>query len=704
MSDERNKMLNRYSIVVLFFALCALGIVIRICYTMFAKKDFWLEVAECQRSGSLDIEPLRGNIISSDGKLLSSSLPEYTLYIDFKAGGFNDTLFINHMDEITSDLHDVFPDKSKKHFRDLLNKGLKNRNARRNAKLYPDRVSFVDLKKLKTKRYFSMDPNISGFHYDAINNRKRPFGSLAERTIGDVSKNVKIGAKYGVELAYDSVLRGRKGVKHREKVKNGFIDIVDKPAVNGADVVTTLDVEMQDIVESVLRKKLKEIGAESGVAMLMEVSTGDIKAIANLGRVSDSVYVELRSYALSDLMEPGSTFKTASIMVGLDDGVISMDDVVDTGNGIKNMYGRDMRDHNWRHGGYGPLDLQHIIMYSSNIGVSELIDSHYHDNPQKFVDGLKRIGILYDWDFPLKEYLPPRVKDPNSDSWDKTALAWLSIGYNSQLPVLNTLAFYNAIANNGKLVRPRIVKSIEVNGETVREFPVEVVKEQICSPATMEKIHFLLEKVVSEGLGKKAGNEKFHVSGKTGTAMVAENGRYGNKSFISFAGYFPSEKPMYTCVVAITKRGYASGGLMSGDVFGRVAEQIYAKYVRSDIGSLVDSTAVFTPQVLKGNLSLAAQVLETLGHSGQMVGWKAGDGHTQWGSALLDGEQLDFSPMSLNEGYVPNVVGMGAMDAVYLLEGAGLNVTLSGTGKVVSQSQAAGSVARPGTTVHLHLK
>ncbi|HIT84112.1 MAG TPA: transpeptidase family protein [Candidatus Avibacteroides faecavium] len=704
MAKDGNNFISRYSLIVVVIALCGIGIISRAIYTMYVKDDYWLEVAEHFRSDSLTVEPFRGNILSDDGELLASSLPEYTLYIDFKAGGFQDTTFQKYVDTMATDLHRIFPDKSKRHFKELLKNGYRNRNKRRNLRLYPERVSYAKYQELMSCPYFSLGPNRSGFYGAKIDNRQRPFGSIALRTIGDVSKDSKVGAKYGVELAFDSVLRGKSGWMHREKVRNTFVEFIDVPPVNGLDVVTTINVEMQDIVETTLRKKLVEIGAESGVAILMEAATGDIKAAANLGRWRDSVYYELGSYGYSDLMEPGSTFKTASIMVALDDGVIKTSDVVDTGEGLMMMYKRWMRDHNWRRGGYGPIDLWHIMMYSSNIGVSRLIDMHYHDNPQKFIDGLRRVGILQDWDFVLKEYNAPYVKLPGTAAWDETTLPWLSIGYNSQLPVLNTVAFYNAIASGGKLLRPRLVKALEDNGEVVKEFPVEVVREQICSPATLDTMRMILEKVVSEGLGKKAGNPMFHVSGKTGTAMVAENGRYGNKHFVSFAGYFPSEQPLYTCVVAITKRGPASGGQMSGDVFGRIAEQVYAKHRRADIESVVDSDAVHVPCVMDGNLTMVAQVLGNLGLGGMMDVQPSDANQTVWGTADVSGSRLDCEIVNLKHGYVPDVTGMGAMDAVYLMEKAGMKVELTGVGKVRSQSVRPGSVVKRGATVHLSLK
>lgn len=704
MAKDGNNYTARYSLIVVLIALCGIGILTRAIYTMYIKDWYWLDVAETFRSDSLVVEPFRGNILSADGELLASSLPEYRLYIDFKAGGFQDTTFNKYIDTMATDLHRIFPERSKKHFHDLLVNGYEARKKRRNLLLYPDLVSYAKYRELKSCPYFNLGQNTSGFHGDKVEDRKRPFGGLALRTIGDVSKDEAVGAKYGVELAFDSVLRGKSGRMHREKVRNAYVDVIEVPPVNGLDVVTTIDVEMQDIVETTLRNKLVEIGAESGVAILMEVATGDIKAAANLGRWRDSVYYELGSYAYSDLMEPGSTFKTASVMVALDDGLIKTSDVVDTDSGVVRMHGRWMRDHNWRHGGYGPIDLWNIMMKSSNIGVSQLIDSHYHYNPERFVEGLERVGILQDWDFPLKEYSAPYVKRPGTPAWDKTSLAWLSIGYNSQLPVLNTVAFYNAIANGGKLLRPRLVKALEDNGEVVKEFPVEVVREQICSPATLDTMQMILEKVVSEGLGKPAGNPMFHVSGKTGTAMVAENGRYGNLHFVSFAGYFPSEHPLYTCVVAITKRGPASGGGMSGDAFGRIAEQVYAKHRRADIASAVDSGAVLVPRVMDGNLTMAAQALDCLGMGGMMEVRPSDADPAVWGTVdaargRLDCETKDFTP-----GYVPDVTGMGAMDAVYLMEKAGMKVSLSGVGKVHSQSVRPGSVVKRGATVHLSLK
>lgn len=712
--DNKKKVtLIRFSLILFLFSLCVIAILGKAAYIMFVKDDFWNEVYSRLTKYDIDVEPTRGDILATDGRLLASTLPEYKLFMDMRAGGFSNDTLLKHLDNISSEMHRIFPDVSEMEFKRLFKNGIakKNRNKRfRNLRIYKGYASYIQYVEVKKIPYFQKGTNKSGFFVEKTNSRKRPYGTLAERTIGDMYRDLTKGAKNGIEFDYDSLLRGKSGKMHRRKIQNRFTGIIDVPAENGMDVQTTLDIDIQDIVEDVLREKMLSFGKLYntslpiyGLAMVMEVETGDIKAMCNLGRVGDSIYRETDTYCLSYLMEPGSTFKTASIMVALDDGVISTKDVVDTGDGVMKMYRRDMKDHNWRKGGYGVLDLQHILMYSSNIGVSKLIDDHYHNNPEKYVEGLKKLGILNDWDFQMSAYRSPYYKKPGTSQWDASTLPWMSIGYNTQLPPLNTLTFYNAIANGGKLMKPRIVKAILKNDEVVKEFPVEVADEAICKPETIDTIRYILRKVVSEGLGSKAGNDIFPVAGKTGTAMVAENGRYGNKSFVSFAGFFPADKPKYTCLVSITKTGFASGGLMSGDVFGRIAEKLYARDLRPDISTAVDSNAVFVPKVLKGNMKAASVVLDELGIRNNVSDFSGDSDMYLWASAETSGNGIVCKPVSLIGGLVPNVVGMGAKDALYLMEKAGLKVRINGYGFVKRQSIQAGTKAVKGKTVVLDL-
>lgn len=706
MPNQKNIMI-RFSFIILIMVLVGIAIICKAGVIMFAERQYWKDVADRFVKENVTVRPTRGNIISSDGQLMASSLPEYKIYMDFKAGGeVKDSLLMLYMDSICDGLHQIFPDKSKGEFKSHILKGRKKGS--RNYLLYPKRISYIQYKEAKRLPVFNLNKYRGGFHEQAFNQRKKPFGSLAMRTLGDMYADVEQGAKNGLELSYDSILKGRDGITHRQKVMNKYLNIVDIPPVDGCDIITTIDVGMQDIAEKALVDELKEINATVGVAILMEVQTGDIKAIVNMTKGSDGVYREIRNNAISDMMEPGSTFKTASIMVALEDGKITPDQTIDTGNGVYNMHGRPMKDHNWHRGGYGVITTTQTLMYSSNIGVSRLIDQNYHDQPEKYVQGLYKLGIAT----PLKLDIPgagkPYIRMPNKDNWSKTALAWMSIGYETQVPPINTLAFYNAIANNGVMVKPRFVKSIVKDGQVVEDIPTEVLNPAIASPKTIQDIQIILKKVVSEGLGKKAGSKQFHVSGKTGTAQVSQ-GKGGYKTgtmhyLVSFCGYFPSEAPKYSCIVAIQKSGLpASGGLMAGSVFGKIAERVFAKHLAQNLTEAKDSTSILIPDVKHGDISEAHYVLNKIDINSSGISEQSADGKPVWGSVTCNPDNVLFSKKEINNKLVPNVVGMGAKDAVYLLESIGLKARVTGVGKVKSQSITAGNTVRKGQTIQLRL-
>ena len=707
MTPEQKKIMLRYSFIILLMVLVGIAIVIKAGVIMFAERQYWHDVADRFVKENVTVRPNRGNIISSDGQLMASSLPEYRIYMDFKAGGaVKDSLLMLHLDSICDGLHQIFPDMSARKFKNHILKGRKKGS--RNYLLYPKRISYIQYKEAKALPVFNMSKYRGGFHEQAFNQRKKPFGSLAMRTLGDMYSDVTLGAKNGLELSYDSILKGREGITHRQKVMNKYLNIVDIPPIDGCDIVTTIDVGMQDLAEKALVDKLKEINANVGVAILMEVKTGEVKAIVNMTKCNDGEYREIRNNAVSDMMEPGSTFKTASIMVALEDGKITPDQIVETGHGVYMMHGRPMRDHNWHRGGYGAIDVTKVLMVSSNIGVSRVIDENYHNQPEKFVEGLYKLGIAT----PLNLDIPgaakkPNIRKPNKDNWSKTALAWMSIGYETQVPPMNTLAFYNAIANNGVMVKPKFVKSIMKDGEVIEEIPTEVLNPAIASPKTIEQIQTILEKVVSIGLGKPAGSKQFHVSGKTGTAQVSQ-GKGGYKSgtmhyLVSFCGYFPSEEPKYSCIVAIQKSGLpASGGLMAGSVFSKIAERVYAKHLAQDLLEARDSTAILIPNVKDGDIAAAQYVLDAINIEAN--GYDEGSEKPVWGQVSHSPESLTLTPKEVSEKKVPNVIGMGAKDAVYLLESIGLKVSITGMGKVRSQSIPAGNSIVKGKTILLRLK
>ena len=542
--------------------------------------------------------------------------------------------------------------------------------------------------------FFNMPANKGGFHAEKFEARRRPFGSLAERTIGDIRsfEGGKDTARFGIELSYDSILRGKYGIEHKEKVLNKKVSFTVKPPIDGADVVTTIDVGMQDLAEQAVIEGLKKWNASMGVAILMEVKTGDVKAIVNMRRGEDGEYHERFNDAISYRCEPGSVFKVASFLVALDDGVVDTSYVINTGCGVMKMHGANMKDHNWHHGGYGPINVARALEVSSNIGVSYVIDKYYGHNPRKYVEGLYRVGIGQDLKLPIVGYLPPNIRMPDTKTtnrslyWSKTTLPWMSIGYETQIAPINTVTFYNAIANNGRMMRPRFVKRFMKDGQVVLETQPEVIKEQIAKPQTIKTMQTVLRHVVSQGLGKKAGSHSFQVSGKTGTAQVAKAGGYKSGTveyWLSFCGYFPSDDPRYTCIVCIKKMGLpASGGLMSGGIFHNISEGVMAKKLKLRVEDARDSLSVLVPDVKAGNTEAATYVLGKLG---------------------INASKMSLSDRKTEAHRMPDVKGMGARDAVYQLERMGVKVKLHGTGWVKRQDIAPGTILKPGMLCTLEL-
>ena len=693
-------------------------VIFRVVYISTVKREYWMEVASRLTRDSVDVKPVRGNILSCDGRLMASSLPEYRLFMDFKAGGDDnkqrDSLWEAKVDSICIGLHEIFPTKTAAEFKKHLEEG--RAKGSRHWPVWRKRVSYNTFSEVKKLPVFCLSANKGGFHYEKFNARQRPFGSLAKRTIGDLF-GAKDTAQFGLELAYDSILRGKMGKISRQKVRSEFLDITIQDPVNGADIVTTIDVNIQDLAERSLVDELKLINGNVGVAVVMEVKTGDIKAIVNMTKCADGEYYEIKNSAVSDLLEPGSVFKTASLMVALDDGVVDTTYTVDTGSGIWDMYGAKMRDHNWHRGGYQMLTLPQTLEYSSNIGVSRIIDKFYHDKPEKFVEGIDRLGLRTDLHLPIVGYAAPKIRMPKKNgkgqyvNWSKTALPWMSIGYETQVPPISTLTFYNAIANNGTMMRPRFVKQIVKDGEVIAEFPPEVIKARICKEKTLREIQTILEHVVSQGLGKRAGSTSFKVAGKTGTAQISK-GAGGYKSgkvnyLLSFAGYFPADDPRYSCIVCIQKSGLpASGGGMSGLVFHNIAEGIMAQSLKLSVEDARDSLSILMPDVKSGNILAADYVLSHLGISTNK-NWSGSyaNGNPIWGSA-----KREASSVMLTRGphyetkIVPDVIGMGARDAVYILESRGVKVRLSGRGKVTQQSLPAGHIIKKGEVCSLKLE
>ena len=714
MKFQASKVMQRYGSVAFVFVVIAVLILGKAVYTMTAKKEYWKAVGERFVRENIPVQPTRGNILAAGGEVLASSLPEYKMYMDFmswekddkrrdKDQRRRDSMLLHPMiDSICLGMHSIFPDIDPVAFAAHLREGRQKKQ--HHWELYSRRITYIQYRQVKSLPWFRMSQGRSGFHVEEFKTRKNPYGRLAIRTVGDLYKG-KDSARTGLELSFDSVLRGTPGSAHRQKVLNRFLTIVDQPAENGCDVVTTLDVSMQDLCEKALNDKLVEIGANSGVCILMEVATGDIKAMTSLTRVSDGTYQEINADAVKNLYEPGSVFKPMSFLVGMDDGYIHMTDQVDVGCGVKEMYGRKMRDANWRSGGSGVVTVPQILQKSLNVGVSTLIDRYYHDDPRRFVEGIYRIGVAEDLKIPIPGYAKPRIRMPKPDlsNWSKTALPWMSIGYETQIPPITTVNFYNGIANNGKLLRPRLVKAIKRGDEVIKEYPVVVLREHMAKAEAVKNIQDCLESVVSLGLGKKAGSPYFHVSGKTGTAQVWTKSGFASQYLVSFAGYFPSEKPLYSCIVCIQKGAPASGGGMCAPVFKRVAESVMAQHRIDDYSHARDSLHTLKPLVNAGNLNAAQTVLNELGieHESSL---NFDNENIVWGLCNTTDRGLQLGEVKLPAtNVVPDVRGYGLRDALFRLEKMGLKVRVHGVGQVSRQSLEPGHVFKRGEQIELLL-
>ncbi len=675
---------------------------------MFARQDYWKEVQSRFRSDSIPIPAERGKLLSCDGKVLVASVPKYRLALDYVVVDANEkirkevqakrnTLLAQKKDSLAQGLARLYPEHTVEWYANRIEEGQRRKERSWNL-LGTKEISYLELLECEKLPYLKERRGISGFAPEKIMYRTKVYGSLASQTLGAIrkveDKNTK--KKTGLEACYDSILQGKDGYKHREKVRGKFLTFVDIPVQNGHDIMTTIDIRMQDIVEKALRDRLTALELDNsitapknvtgGVAILMEVETGDIKAIANMKKIDSPAsangfeFLEGVNDALNAMWEPGSTFKTASMMVAMEDGHITPETEVfcEGGIGVKNggqyrMYGQWMKDH--KRGGYGTLTMTQVLEQSSNIGISKIIDKYYHDKPEEFVQGLYDIGVGIPLGIPMGT--APNVRMPQRDSrgrltgnWYKTTLPWMSIGYESQIPPINTLAFYNAIANNGRFVRPRFVKAEIENGKIVREFPVVVLKEKICSDQTLSNIQMMLESVVSNGLGHAAGNNKFKVSGKTGTAKMALNGGgYGRDYMVSFCGYFPSDAPKYSCIVCITENSsYPSGGGHCGPVFRNISSMVMNDGNGRNIALASDSTSIYESTLAP---------------------------------TITDKEK---SELKQQKGIMPDVSGMGARDAVELLQTDSLTVKLEGQGHVSKQSIAAGKEIQAGQTITLQLK
>ncbi|HEY1040993.1 MAG TPA: penicillin-binding transpeptidase domain-containing protein [Bacteroidia bacterium] len=702
--DHKKDILWRTYLVYIFMLVFAIAIVYRIVNVQFIEGDKWREKAKQLTMMYVDIEAARGNIFDVNGNLLATSLPYYEVGMDVNAPSIVKDTFNKYAAPLAEELANLFKDKTAKEYKKMLQKARQKND--RYIVLHRN-VSYRDLQTMKKFPILKKGKR-GGLVTLQTNKRERPFKMLAARTIGYTQDKLKVG----IEGAYDSTLKGVSGKRLMQKIAaDVWRPINDENEIepkDGNDIYTTIDINIQDVAESALMKALIKNDASHGCAVLMEVKTGEIKAVANLTRTDSGMYSERFNYAMGYPSEPGSTFKLASLLAALDDGYIDLDDEFNVWNGTCQYYDRTMKD---SHEPETPkLSVQRIFETSSNVGTSQVITKYYSKDPKRFVEKLRSFNL----DKPLGIGIPgegkPKIKSVNSEEWYGTTLAWMSIGYETSITPLQTLTLYNAIANNGSMVKPRFIKEIQRNGKTIQKFEPEIINPQIVKASTVAKAKKLMEGVVSNGSGKGLNITAFKVGGKTGTAQIAYGGKsygtQGNRAYqASFVGYFPADKPLYTCIVIIynPSAGNYYGAAVAGPVFKEIAEKVYSNSL--DFQQEINTKKQLltkAPDMIKTKKEDAVAVL-----TGLNIQHKVMNNDAAWVGKTADstGLKLDATNIegSLKKGLVPNLYGMSAKDALYILENNGINVKLQGIGSVKKQSIEAGTKYYKGSLITLTL-
>ena len=647
-----------------------LAVIIRVVNIQYAQGEKYRKLSTELTIKQDTIYANKGNVYAADGNLLATSMSRFTIRMDVVA--VNNAVFEKNIVALSKELSNMLGNTSS-----YYQKKLRNAKKRRNRYLLIARnIGYTQYLKMKQFPIFNKGVYRGGFIAEHKTVRAHPIGKIAERTIGYDD----FRGEAGIEGAFADFMEGENGLRWKQKIaKNQWKpinDVNEKEPIDGHDIITTIDVNIQDITHHALLSKLEYFEADHGCAVVMETATGEIKAISNLGRTSKGTYYEKRNYAVWESHEPGSTFKLASLMAALDDKVIDTSTVVDTEKGRIYIHNRKVEDS--RRGGYGKISAARVFEVSSNVGIVKLIRKHYDDKPQKFIDKLEKYGFTKPIGFSIKGEGKPYIPKPKDKSWSKISLEWMSWGYGVSVTPMQTLMFYNAVANNGVMVKPRFIKELRRQDKIEKVFKTEVVNPKIASEETLTKIRKVMENVVIKGTADNIYSPNFSMAGKTGTAKKyiprhknekgeTISGHYSTKHYVaSFAGFFPADKPKYSCIVVIhdpkKEKGYY-GATVAAPVFKEIAQKIYTT-TPIDNQSVNDKTEF----------------------------------------ASIENQYLKYDEiLSKKYSEIPNVKGMSGMDALSLLENIGLKVKVSGVGKVKSQSQKKGEKLVKGSTIILNL-
>ncbi|SDT92076.1 cell division protein FtsI (penicillin-binding protein 3) [Polaribacter sp. Hel1_33_78] len=671
MATHKKSILTRFYIVAGFMTLFLLAIIFRVVNIQYAQGAKYKKLATELTIKQDTIKANKGNVYAADGNLLATSMSKYTIRMDVVA--VNSNVFENNFMALSEELFQMFGN-SPEYYQNKLRKAKKRRNR---YLLIARNVGYNDYLKMKKFPIFKLGVYRGGFIAEHKTVRAHPIGKIAERTIGYDD----FRGEAGIEGAFADFMEGENGLRWKQKIaKNQWkpiSDVNEKEPIDGHDVITTIDVNIQDITHHALLRQLEYFEADHGCAVVMETATGEIKAISNLGRTSKGKYFEKRNYALWESHEPGSTFKLASLMAALDDKVIDTSTVVDTEKGKVYIYNRKVEDS--KRGGYGKISAARVFEVSSNVGIVKLIREHYDQNPGKFISKLEKYGFKKPIGFQIKGEGLPYIPNPKDKKrWSKISLAWMSWGYGVSVTPMQTLMFYNAVANNGVMVKPRFVKELRRQDKIEKIFQTEIVNSKIASDQTLKKIRKVMENVVIRGTAKNIYSSNFSMAGKTGTAKKyiprhknekgeTISGHYSTERYVaSFAGFFPAEAPKYSCIVVVhdpnKKKGYY-GATVAAPIFKEIAQKIY-------------TTTPIDNQSVKDKVEF---------------------------ESIVNQYKKYTKVINKEHTYIPNVQGMSGMDAVSLLENIGLKVKITGVGKVKYQSIKKGETLVKGTTIILKL-
>jgi cell division protein FtsI (penicillin-binding protein 3) len=705
--EIRKSIVSRIAFIYFLLLMFSLYAIWKMISVQQINNERWELIARNLKENTINITPNRGNICADDGSVLATSVPGYFVRIDLAAEGVK-RVYAQESDSLAWYLSVYFGNGSKSAYKQKLDAAYKSGN--RGLMLTPRKVDYQELQLIKKFPILRRGRFGGGLIVEQENHRVTPLGSLALRTIGDLNKGAYGGVHgnigyTGLEGAYEQFLKGKEGVSYRENLSGRWVLRTEIEPQDGMDVITTINVKLQDITESTLLRNLQKNNADWGTAILMEVESGEIKAIANLGR-ENGIYTENYNYALghAGCYEPGSTFKLISLMAAMEDGLIDTSDVYDTGSGVWKYQGRTIYDSDYQYGGHGPMTVNEIFEKSSNVGVAKIITAAYEKNPKNFVDRIYGFGVNKPLGMELKGEGKPLFKYPGDSDWWGTTLAWMSYGYESKMTPLQVLTFYNAVANNGRMIRPRLVREIRENGVLVKQFKTEVLNPMIVRSETLGKAQRMLELVCETGTGRSLQNPWFKIAGKTGTAQVATGqGGYQQGMYLaSFAGYFPADNPKYSLMVTINnpRGGAYYGGSVAGPIFKEIAERVFAaKNLFEDvIEEPEESEKPVLPHIKKSsskNIIQVAQELNLLNETEDVA--------PEIVLVKHDNDKLVLNEVKFQPGKVPDVLGMGASDAVYTLEKAGLKVNIKGMGKVTDQSLKPNSSIPKGGVIYITL-